>query len=237
MTILNVVYGDTKVTVPANTKIEELKVAMQENFPELEDATVVKDGDTITFTAKAGTKGAGNMEKLEVIYGDTKVEVPAGTKIDELKVAMQENFPELEDANVVVTETQVIFTAKAGTKGLDVIYGDTKVAVPDNTKLNELRVAMEENFPELENADVVVTETEVIFTAKAGTKGLDVIYGDTKVAVPDGTDIKSLRVAMEENFPELENASVIESESDNTVTFIAKAGTKGFKVMPVLMPA
>lgn len=54
---LQVIYGDTTLEVPANTDLNALKVAMAENFPELKNATVTQEGNTITFTAKAGTKG------------------------------------------------------------------------------------------------------------------------------------------------------------------------------------
>lgn len=56
--MLTVIYGDTILEVPTNTEIEALKVAMAENFPELKNATVTREGNTITFLAKAGTKGA-----------------------------------------------------------------------------------------------------------------------------------------------------------------------------------
>lgn len=57
MSNMKVVYGDTEIQVPAGTSIEALKVAMAENFPELKEATVKTEGDTVTFSAKAGTKG------------------------------------------------------------------------------------------------------------------------------------------------------------------------------------
>lgn len=55
--MLTVVYGDTQLTVPGNTDLEALKVAMAENFPELKNAVVTREGNEIRFTAKAGTKG------------------------------------------------------------------------------------------------------------------------------------------------------------------------------------
>lgn len=57
MTNLTVVYGDTTLEVPANTDLGALKTAMAENFPELKNADVAQKGNTITFRAKAGTKG------------------------------------------------------------------------------------------------------------------------------------------------------------------------------------
>jgi hypothetical protein len=234
MTILNVVYGDTKLEVPANTDIDALKAAMAENFPELKNADVITEGSTIKFSAKAGTKGAGNMEILNVTYGDTKLEVPAGTDLNALKAAMAENFPELKNADVAVNGNNVTFSAKAGTKGagemsvLNVVYGDTKLEVPAGTDLGALKAAMAENFPELKSADVVQDGNTVTFSAKAGTKGsgtLNVVYGDTKLEVPAGTDLTALKAAMAENFPELKSADV--NVVGDTVTVSAKAGTKG----------
>lgn len=57
MANLTVVYGDTTIQVPEGTNLDALKVAMTENFPELKDATVKQEGETVTFTTKAGTKG------------------------------------------------------------------------------------------------------------------------------------------------------------------------------------
>lgn len=62
------------------------------------------------------------MSQLDVIYGDTKIQVPADTPIESLKVAMAENFPELKDASVVTTDSAVVFSAKAGTKGTVVFH-------------------------------------------------------------------------------------------------------------------
>lgn len=238
MTILKVVYGDTNLEVPANTNIEELKRAMAQNFPELKNADITTTGNVITFTAKAGTKGVGEMETLTVLYGDTRLEVPGNTDLEQLKKAMAENFPELKNASVSQSGNTIEFTAKAGTKGADnmeslkVVYGDTQLEVPAGTSIEQLKKAMAENFPELKNADVSTVGNTVTFSAKAGTKGSDdsltVVYGDTRLEVPSSTGIEALKKAMAENFPELKNAEV--SQVGSTVTFSAKAGTKGIKL-------
>lgn len=234
MNTLQVIYGDTKINLPEGTALENIKVAMAENFPELENANVAVNGNVIEFTAKAGTKGATNMENLKVIYGDTKIDLPAGTELTSIKAAMAENFPELENANVQVNGNEIVFTAKAGTKGagemetVEVVYGDTKINLPASTELADIKVAMAENFPELENANVTVSEGQIVFSAKAGTKGadqLDVVYGDTKITLPANTGLEQIKVAMAENFPELENANVV--QEGNRIIFSAKAGTKG----------
>lgn len=175
------------------------------------------------------------MSKITVIYGDTKIEVPADTQMEELKKAMAENFPELTNPDVTrLDEKTIKFTPKAGTKGagenmaeITVIYGDSTIKVPAGTELGALKKAMAENFPELTNPEVTqIDETTIKFAPKAGTKGLDVIYGDTKIQVPDNTPMVSLKAAMAENFPELTGATVTEQE-DGSVKFTPKAGTKG----------
>ncbi|UOE58128.1 hypothetical protein [Cytobacillus oceanisediminis] len=112
------------------------------------------------------------MENITVVYGDTTIEVPANTELEALKTAMAENFPELKDASVVQEENTITFSPKAGTKGLNVVYGDTNIEVPDDTELDALKVAMADNFPELKGAEVVQEEEGTIrFSPKAGTKG------------------------------------------------------------------
>ncbi|AFQ30307.1 hypothetical protein P4493_10500 [Bacillus thuringiensis] len=229
--MLDVIYADTKLEVPANTDMKALEAAMIENFPELKNPTITREGNTITFTAKAGTKGADNMEMLDVVYADTKLEVPANTDMKALEAAMIENFPELKNPTITREGNTVTFTAKAGTKGsdmLDVIYADTKLEVPADTDMKALEAAMIENFPELKNPTVTREGNTITFTAKAGTKGsdmLEVIYADTKLDVPADTDMKALEAAMIENFPELKNPTI--TREGNVVTFTAKAGTKG----------
>lgn len=57
------------------------------------------------------------MTQLTVIYGDTNIQVPATTELEELKAAMAENFPELKTATVTRVEDTIVFSAQAGTKG------------------------------------------------------------------------------------------------------------------------
>ncbi|MBG0967464.1 hypothetical protein F3I02_00015, partial [Bacillus sp. SRB3LM] len=108
------IYADTKLEVPADTDMMALEAAMIENFPELKNPTITREGNTITFTAKAGTKGS---DMLEVIYADTKLDVPADTDMKALEAAMIENFPELKNPTITREGNVVTFTAKAGTKG------------------------------------------------------------------------------------------------------------------------
>ncbi|PFB64516.1 hypothetical protein CN291_17725, partial [Bacillus cereus] len=58
--MLKVIYADSELDVPVGTDMKALEAAMIENFPELKNPTIAQDGNVITFTAKAGTKGANN---------------------------------------------------------------------------------------------------------------------------------------------------------------------------------
>ncbi|MGM2632357.1 hypothetical protein [Bacillus cereus group sp. Bce040] len=232
--MLKVIYADSELDVPVGTDMKALEAAMIENFPELKNPTIVQEGNTITFTAKAGTKGASNVEMLKVIYADSELDVPANTDMKALEAAMIENFPELKNPTVTHEGNTITFTAKAGTKGADnmemlkVIYADSELDVPANTDMKALEAAMIENFPELKNPTVTRDGNTVTFTAKAGTKGSDmlkVIYADSELDVPADTDMKALEAAMIENFPELKNPTI--TLEGNVVTFTAKAGTKG----------
>ncbi|MGH1263274.1 hypothetical protein ACQVWE_13315 [Bacillus cereus] len=242
--MLKVIYADSELDVPVGTDMKALEAAMIENFPELKNPTIAQDGNVITFTAKAGTKGANNVEMLKVIYADSELDVPANTDMKALEAAMIENFPELKNPTVTREGNIVTFTAKAGTKGaenmeisagnmemLKVIYADSELDVPVNTDMKALEAAMIENFPELKNPTVTREGNIVTFTAKAGTKGSDmlkVIYADSELDVPADTDMKALEAAMIENFPELKNPTI--SREGNVVTFTAKAGTKGIVI-------
>ena len=170
--MLKVVYGDTRLDVAVGTPIHEIQSAMQEIFPELKNANINQDGNTITFSPKAGTKGM--AEQLKVVYGDTQLDVDASTPLNEIKNAMAEIFPELKNATVTQEGNTVRFAPKAGTKGADqlkVVYGDTQLDVDAATPLAEIKNAMAEIFPELKNATVTQEGNVVRFAPKAGTKG------------------------------------------------------------------
>lgn len=228
--MLKVVYGDTQLDVAVGTPISEIQSAMTEIFPELKNANVAQEGNTITFSPKAGTKGM--AEQLKVVYGDTQLDVDAATSIDEIKSAMSEIFPELKNATVTQEGNVVRFAPKAGTKGmadqLKVVYGDTQLDVDAATPLSEITNAMSEIFPELKNATVTQEGNVIRFAPKAGTKGADqlkVVYGDTQLDVAAGTSIEEIKSAMSDIFPELKNATV--TQEGNIVRFAPKAGTKG----------
>lgn len=55
---LKVVYGDNTLTLPAGTTNEEAREALKGIYPEIANADANRDGDTLTFSVQAGTKGA-----------------------------------------------------------------------------------------------------------------------------------------------------------------------------------
>lgn len=231
--MLKVVYGDTQLDVAVGTPITEIQSAMSEIFPELKNANVTQQGNTITFSPKAGTKGM--AEQLKVVYGDTQLDVDSTTPINEIKNAMSEIFPELKNATVTQEGNVIRFAPKAGTKGmaeqLKVVYGDTQLDVDASTPLTEIKNAMSEIFPELKNATVTQEGNTIRFAPKAGTKGADqlkVVYGDTQLDVDAATPLDEIKNAMSEIFPELKNATV--TQEGNIVRFAPKAGTKGIYV-------
>ena len=54
---LKVVYGDNSISLPAGTSDADAREALKSIYPEIANADASRDGDTLTFTVKAGTKG------------------------------------------------------------------------------------------------------------------------------------------------------------------------------------
>lgn len=168
---LTVTYGDTSLTVAAGTSLADVKASMARIFPELKNAEAVLEGQSITFKVKAGTKGA---DTLRVVYGDTSLEVAAGTSLNDVKASMSRIFPELKNSEAVLQGSEIHFRVKAGTKGADtlrVVYGDTSLEVAAGTSLADVKASMSRIFPELKNSEAVLVGQEIQFKVKAGTKG------------------------------------------------------------------
>ena len=225
MSNLTVVYGDTRLSVPAGSSLDAVKESMSQIFPELKSAEAKLVGSEVHFAVKAGTKGSG----LTVVYGDTRLAVEAGTSLDDIKNSMSQIFPELKNSEAKLVGAEVHFTVKAGTKGsgLTVVYGDTRLAVEAGTSLDDIKNSMSQIFPELKNSEAKLVGSEVHFTVKAGTKGsgLTVVYGDTRLAVEAGTSLEDIKNSMATIFPELKTAEAKLVGSE--VHFAVKAGTKG----------
>lgn len=226
---LTVVYGETKLVVEAGTSLTDVKASMARIFPELKNSEAVLDGNVVKFKVKAGTKGAGTVENLTVVYGETKLVVEAGTSLADVKESMSRIFPELKNSEAVLSGSEIHFKVKAGTKGsgLTVVYGETKLAVEAGTSLADVKESMSRIFPELKNSEAVLSGSEIHFKVKAGTKGsgLTVVYGETKLAVEAGTSLADVKESMSRIFPELKNSEAVLSGSE--IHFKVKAGTKG----------
>lgn len=55
---------------------------------------------------------------LEVIYADTKLDVPADTDMKALEAAMIENFPELKNPTITAKETLLLSLQKLELKAM-----------------------------------------------------------------------------------------------------------------------
>lgn len=152
---------------------------------------------------------------------------------------MSELFPELKNASFEEVGTEIIFTVKAGTKGManggarTVVYGSNRLNVEDSSlSAKEIQASMSELFPELKNATFVEQGSEIIFTVKAGTKGASrtVVYGSNRLNVEDASlSAKEIQASMSELFPELKNATF--EEVGDEIRFTVKAGTKGARTV------
>jgi len=109
-------------------------------------------------------------------YGSDSIEAPSNLTAAEVKDAWTEVHPELENADIVATETGAEFVVRGGTKGSDeevkiYRYGSDSIEAPSNLTAAEVKDAWTEVHPELENADIIATETGAEFVVRGGTKG------------------------------------------------------------------
>ena len=109
------VYGSNTIEQSADVSIEDVKSAMTEFFPELENATYTIDEEgTVTFVVRAASKGA----TRKFVYGSNTIEQSADVSIEDVKSAMTEFFPELENATYTIDEDgTVTFVVRAASKG------------------------------------------------------------------------------------------------------------------------
>lgn len=224
-----VIYGSNTLDVEDNTlSVKEIQASMAEIFPELKNAEAAVQGDNIIFTVKAGTKGMAR----KVVYGSNTLDVEDDSlSVKEIQASMSEIFPELKNAEASVQGDNIVFTVKAGTKGMarKVVYGSNTLDVEDDSlSVKEIQASMSEIFPELKNAEASVQGDNIVFTVKAGTKGMarKVIYGSNTLDVEDDSlSVKEIQASMSEIFPELKNAEA--SVQGENIVFTVKAGTKG----------
>lgn len=168
------VYGTNVITQSAELSIEEVKSALTEFFPELENATHTVDADgTVTFAIRAANKGA---DRRKYVYGTNVIEQSADLAIEEVKEALAEFFPELENAtHTVDADGTVTFSIRAANKGADrrkYVYGTNVIEQPADLEIEEVQEALAEFFPELDNATHEIAEDgTVTFSIRAANKG------------------------------------------------------------------
>jgi TFIIF-interacting CTD phosphatase-like protein len=232
-----VIYGSNVYDIEDdNLSGKQIQASMSELFPELKNATFVEEDDKIIFTVKAGTKGMAR----KVIYGSNVYDIEDDNLTGkQIQASMSELFPELKNATFVEEDDKIVFTVKAGTKGMarKVIYGSNVYDIEDdNLSGKQIQASMSELFPELKNATFVEEDDKIVFTVKAGTKGMarKVIYGSNVYDIEDDNlSGKQIQASMSELFPELKNATFV--EEDDKIVFTVKAGTKGAAYIKMLI--
>jgi DNA-binding protein YbaB len=232
-----VIYGSNVYDIEDDSLSgKQIQASMSELFPELKNATFVEEDGKIIFTVKAGTKGMAR----KVIYGSNVYDIEDDSLSGkQIQASMSELFPELKNATFVEEDGKIIFTVKAGTKGMarKVIYGSNVYDIEDDSLSGkQIQASMSELFPELKNATFVEEDDKIVFTVKAGTKGMarKVIYGSNVYDIEDDSlSGKQIQASMSELFPELKNATFV--EEDDKIVFTVKAGTKGAAYMKMLI--
>lgn len=226
-------YGQTSIELEGLTDMtdEQIKSTVSSIYPELANAQVVRNGNEVTFSLQAGTKGALGVVK----YGQTSIELEGLTDMtdDQIKSTVSSIYPELANAQVVRNGNEVTFSLQAGTKGaLGVVkYGQTSIELEGLTDMTDeqIKSTVSSIYPELANAQVVRNGNEVTFSLQAGTKGaLGVVkYGQTSIELEGLTDMTDdqIKSTVSSIYPELANAQVV--RNGNEVTFSLQAGTKG----------
>lgn len=169
------------------------------------------------------------MATINVRYGETTLEVPAGTTIENAKAALAQFYPEIADAEGFVEGNDIVFKVKAGTKGAQrfVQYGETRLEIPADSTVANAKAALSQFYPEVADAEGTLEGDTIVFKVKAGTKGaaLFVQYGDTRLEIPAGSTVANAKTALSQFYPEVADAEgIIEGD---TIVFKVKAGTKG----------
>ena len=113
-----VLIGGRKFEIEGSVNsLEEIKQAAVEYDPSLSNADVVVSGDTVSFVKRAGTKGAEQISKV-VYQGRTfEVDTDMYDNPQDIKDAMAEIYPELSNADYVISGDTMTFVMRAGTKG------------------------------------------------------------------------------------------------------------------------
>jgi DNA-binding protein YbaB len=232
-----VVYGSNSFDIEDDSlSAKDIQASMSELFPELKNATFEESDGKIVFTVKAGTKGMAR----KVVYGSNSFDIEDDSlTAKDIQASMSELFPELKNATFEEADGKIVFTVKAGTKGMarKVVYGSNSFDIEDDSlSAKDIQASMSELFPELKNATFTEEDGKIVFTVKAGTKGMarKVVYGSNSFDIEDDSlSAKDIQASMSELFPELKNATF--EEADGKIVFTVKAGTKGAAYLKLLI--
>lgn len=168
-------YGETRIQVDNvdGMSDEQIKSTMSSIYPELSNATVQRNGNEVSFSLQAGTKGAGGV----IQYGETRIQMDNldGMTDEQIKSTMSSIYPELSNATVHRQNGVVTFSLTAGTKGAAGViqYGETRIQMDnlDGMTDEQIKSTMSSIYPELSNATVNRQNGVVTFSLTAGTKG------------------------------------------------------------------
>jgi PRTRC genetic system protein C len=112
-----VIINNAKYDVDGSAvnSLDEIKEVALEIEPGLSNAEPVQNGDTVTFTYHAGTKGAGITRVVynNEVYNNSDPEADP----KDIRDALAETYPELVNATWVVSGDTMTFRVAAGTKG------------------------------------------------------------------------------------------------------------------------
>lgn len=117
---MKVYFEGNVVNLPEGTTVEGARDALSDIFPAIANASVEDTDDGIKFTVQSGTKGADldPEQPVKVVYGDTILNLPAGTSAEDARETVATFQPEVATASISIREDNVVhFEVKSGTKG------------------------------------------------------------------------------------------------------------------------
>ena len=111
---MKVVYKENTVNLPDGTSTEEARNILANIYPEVANATAEETSEGLRFVLNAGTKGS---DELTVRYGDTEINLPGDTSVDDAREVLSQIHPEIANAQAQESEGTITFTVQSGKKG------------------------------------------------------------------------------------------------------------------------
>lgn len=111
---MKVVYKENLVNLPEGTSVEEARNILSNIYPEVANATAEETDEGLRFVLTAGTKGS---DELRVRYGDTEINLPGDTSVEDAREVLSQIHPEVANATAQEDDGVVTFTVQSGKKG------------------------------------------------------------------------------------------------------------------------